>query len=71
MMTIKINNGMVATWHVGEQCKIGYDLVEDVTEVQLDGHELEYVQRIWQDKLPNKRVVRLFGDMARNIVGNL
>ena len=71
MLSIKML-GRDFEWHVGESPPILYGDVKDVTEVQADGHELDYIINNMEGlPIAKTRVVRWFGDHARFIVANL
>ncbi len=72
-LSITFNTGASTEWHVGEENPIGYHEVPNVREIQADGHELEHIENMFTKggSLPKGRVIRIFGDLARTIVGNL
>ncbi len=73
MLSIVGDGDLCLVWHVGQKNPVEYLDVPKVTEVQADGHELEYIYENFTDlpHLSNGRVVRWFGDHARFIAGNI
>lgn len=72
MLYIKLTTGTKYTWQVGEPKPIQYDDVNDVQEIQADGHELIHIENMFHiSPIPKGRVIRVFGDLAKIIIGNL
>ena len=79
MLSIIFQSGKVRDWHVGEENPVLFSEVNAIQEIQVDGDELDHVKSMFvhaygkpiYPNIPNNRVVRLFGDFARTIVGNL
>lgn len=76
---ITLNDGHTIEWHVTENCPEIWQPEDKkkprrfVTEVQADGHELEFLQKKFQG-IPmvfNRRIVTWFGSDAQFIVVNL
>ena len=73
MLYIIHNNGVEINWHVGQKTNEINLSARSVTEIQADGHELEYIH----DKIKNipfvnhQRVINWFGDHAKFIIRNL
>jgi hypothetical protein len=59
------------SFHLGVVMK-EHHRVDEITEIQVDNTELEYIRdNIPGLPIPNKRVVKFYGDTAKMIVGNL
>jgi len=73
MLSIVFESGRVRDWHVGEKSPVEYGMVSFVEEIQIDGDELEHVKSFFTNSgfIPKGRVIRIFGDMAKIIVGNI
>ncbi len=84
MLTIILPGGIQKEWHVGEKNPINFGETSMISEIQVDGHELQHIQdqycgqvaamttRVYSIPMPsNKRVIRWFGDIAQTIVANL
>ena len=71
MYYVTLKNGSQRCGHIGEVCMLPENRVNEVTELQVDGDELNKVKRIFPN-LPlmpeNRAVVRFYGDYARSIV---
>ena len=71
MLYVVVKNGAAVSWHIGEI--INLDEIQDVTEVQADGHELEWVLEnisnipIWNKNSASKSVLNWYGDHAKFI----
>ena len=70
----------VIIWHVGTPFQnelAKFTSAKSVLELQADGDELEHIKRLfslggtYSIPMPQKRVVRWYGDIARTIIGNL
>lgn len=69
-ITFEDNSG--TNWHIGEKNPVDYKKVNEIREIQADGHELEHIHGNFSNiPVANKRVVRYFGDIAKFIIGNL
>lgn len=71
-------------WHVGQPKPIPYLEINNIIEIQADGHELEFIKDNFSSWIPTKkrgniqifnipfsnssRVIRWFGDIAKCIV---
>lgn len=61
-------------WHMGKVIPSGF---QNVKMVQADGHELDYIQKQYSMNnnysipMPNQRVVRWCGDIAKTIIANM
>lgn len=70
----------VILWHVGTPFPSDiakFAMQKTTLELQADGDELEHIKRVFSlggtytIPMPQKRVVRWYGDIARTIIGNL
>jgi len=82
MLSIIFQSGKGRVWHVGEENPVTFIETNAVQEIQADGDELDHIKNMFGQpddaygkptypNIPNNRVVRLFGDFARTIIGNL
>jgi hypothetical protein len=76
MLYIILNGNKERIWHVGNPSPISHKEAAEVTEVQADGDELDHITYdiFLTNKsipIPNRRVVRWFGDHAKLIAANL
>lgn len=64
---------LVREWHVGTKYEHNEHTIDHVTEVQADGHELEWVLREFNNipTIRARRVMRWHGDIAKFIAGQL
>ena len=79
MLYITTIHGKEFEWHVGET--VPEIAVASIAELQADLHELEHIQKLFDIEeakgthftipMPNKRVCRWYGDLARTIYLNL
>ena len=73
----EINNNTVQDtafmeWHIGGT-PIKYNMVNNVIQCCVDGHELEFIKNNFTNIVipKHQKVVRFFGETAKMIVGNL
>ena len=76
MLIIVFNEGFPkeVEWHVGEKNLIDHENINNIREIQADGHELEYIKNIFyapENFFPKGRVVTLYGDIAKIVIANL
>ena len=74
MLYIIFDSNNVREWHIGEPNPVKCDETHAIREVQMDGDELEHIKNMFDHPsffFPKGRVVRLFGDLAKTIIGNL
>ena len=59
-------------WYVGETLNLSDEFCLNITCIQADGHELEYIRYRFPILTPRMRsIVRWYGDIAATIVSNL
>lgn len=83
MLVIFTTDGLEIEWHTEEKIPemykgSRYSGLERISYIQADGHELLHIQDAFRDKewaytipMPNRRVCRWYGDLARTIYLNL
>lgn len=78
MLAIKFESGNVRYWQVGEPNNVNTAETYAIREILVDGLELEYIRSMFGQSndspyflIPKGNVVRLFGDLAKTVVGNL
>ena len=73
MLYIKDKDSFTYQWHVGEQFPVSFVEIQDITEIQADGDELELIFNSFSNLVgpSNARVVRWFGDTAKMIAASL
>lgn len=80
---IIFQSGTHRTWNIGQEIPLKIEEVEAISYIQADGHELEIISQLFctnpkahpKDKkytipMPNKGIVKWFGDIARTIILN-
>jgi hypothetical protein len=68
-MLYLITNTKEYTFHMGENKAFNKPFIEDIIEIQADCDELELIKNLGVF-VPNKLVVRWFGDDAKFIAAN-
>lgn len=60
-------------WHVGQSSFITENEIDSIKFIQADGHELDHIKNMVGNSgmIPEGRVVKIYGDMAKTIVANL
>ena len=60
-------------WHVGQPLLITEGEIDSIKFIQADGHELDHIKYMVGNSgmIPEGRVVKIYGDMAKTIVANL
>lgn len=81
-----VYEGGETTWHVGQKADFSAKFINNVTHIQADGDELQYLYKqygfdvsptlnpkpVYSIPMPtNQRVIRWFGDIAKTILANL
>lgn len=71
MLFIKVGDGKIHAFHVGESKEFLRNFCENVVSIQADGDELTHIVRTFSN-IPqvNHAVVSYYGDMAKFILDN-
>ena len=61
-------------WYVGQPFLISDDEIDLIKFIQIDGHELDHIKYYMVGDsgfIPEGRIVKIYGDLAKTIVANL
>ena len=60
-------------WYVGQLSLISDDAIDLIKFIQVDGHELDHIKYMVGNSgmIPEGRIVKIYGDLAKTIVANL
>ena len=60
-------------WYVGQLSSISDDEIDLIKFIQVDGHELDHIKYMVgnSEMIPEGRIVKIYGDLAKTIVANL
>ena len=67
-------NKLEKVWYVGQHSSISDDEIDLIKFIQADGHELDHIKYCMfgdSGMIPEGRIVKIYGDLAKTIVANL
>ena len=67
-------NKLEKVWYVGQLSSISDDEIDLIKFIQVDGHELDHIKYYMvgnSGMIPEGRIVKIYGDLAKTIVANL